>query len=298
MKNRIIEFTIPFALFMVQCINAQEVIQLESITAPEGWQWTRPEEIVDTPDPNNVVVANVSTPSITVYRPSAEKANGTALIIAPGGGFHMLSMTNGGTKVADWCVENGIAAFVLKYRLVPTHGNPQAEFMKKVQEGADKMDQEIKPIIELAKADGFAAITYVRQHAQEFGVKPDQIGIIGFSAGGALSGAAAFKFTNPTNRPDFVANIYPALQVVDTSHMPEQPMPMFIAVTSDDVFGFQTLSTQLYNQWNKAGEPVEMHIYEKGGHGFGMRKQDLPSDKWIDAFGEWLDSHGWITYKS
>lgn len=285
-------------LSLLQTVHAQEVITLESAPASADMVWERAEEVIEIPNTDDIIVANVSEPSITVYLPPKEKANGTALIIAPGGGFHMLSFTNEGTAVAKWCAEQGIVAFVLKYRLVPTHGNPLGEFREKISnQGSEQMDREIAPFVELAKADGLAAIEYVREHASEFGVQPDKIGIIGFSAGGSVAGAAAFEYEDASNRPDFSAPIYPALQVVDTSKMPEEPMPLFVAVTSDDTFGFQTLCTQLYNQWSGAGESMELHIYDKGGHGFGMRKQNLPSDKWIMAFGEWLDSKGLIAYE-
>jgi acetyl esterase/lipase len=241
----------------------------------------------------NEIVANVSQPTLTAYLPDPSVANGTALIIAPGGGFHLLSINNEGKDVAKWCVEHGIAAFVLRYRLVPTTRDATEEFFEKMQD-QEKAVKDMMPVIALAKADGLAAIEYVRQHAETYHVNPNQIGITGFSAGGTVAAAAAFEYTTAANRPDFSAPIYPALHVVNKEKMPDSPMPMFIAVTSDDTFGFQTLSADLFKQWNSAGQPVELHIYEKGGHGFGMLQQSLPSDKWIDAFGEWMRSHGWL----
>lgn len=283
-------------LLLAGCLSpvmAQKVIQLPSLPNPEGWVWKNPERETLSPPSNSEIVSNVSDPTLTAYLPKPEMATGTALIIAPGGGFHLLSINNEGNDVAKWCVEHGIAAFVLRYRLVPTGDDPMAEFIQKVQ-NRDQMDQQMAPIIALAKADGLAAIEYVRTHAKEFGVKANRIGIVGFSAGGTVAAAAAFEYTSAANRPNFVAPIYPALHVVNTAKIPEYPMPMFIAVTSDDFFGFQNQCTALYDQWNKAQQPVEMHIYEKGGHGFGMRKQNLPSDAWIDAFAAWLDTRGWM----
>lgn len=283
-------------IILLGCLGpaiSQKVIGLPATPVPEGIAWGSPERQYISPAINTEVVANVSQPTLAAYLPDASVANGTALVIAPGGGFHFLSINNEGADVAKWCVENGIAAFVLRYRLVPTGEDGVMEFFQKAGE-RKKMDEEMAPFIALAKADGLAAIEYVRSHAADFGVQPDRIGIMGFSAGGTVAGAAAFEYTSPANRPDFAAPIYPALHVVDASKMPENPMPLFVAVTGDDFFGFQSLCTALYNQWNGARQPIELHIYEQGGHGFGMRKQGLPSDQWIEAFRAWLDSHGWL----
>lgn len=299
MKNfGIIGYTILGTLMLVQTTFAQQVIEIKSIPAPDDIAWKQSEQIIPTPNGDENIVANVSVPTLTVYLPSKEKANGTAMVIAPGGGFHMLAIDNEGTEVAKWCVEHGIAAFVLKYRLVPTSGDPVAEFRQKISTmGSAEMDKLITPLVTLSKADGLAAIKYVRENASEYDVQPNKIGIIGFSAGGSVAGAAAYEYTSAADRPDFAAPIYPALQVVDTSSLPENPMPMFIAVTGDDFFGFQSLSIEAFQQWNNAKQPVELHIYEKGGHGFGMRKQGLPSDQWINAFGAWLDQHDFIEFK-
>ncbi|GLU45389.1 alpha/beta hydrolase [Allomuricauda sp. NBRC 101325] len=299
MKNvRIISYTILGIVLLVQTTFAQEVIEIKSIPAPEDMVWEKSEQIIPTPNGDENIVANVSVPTLTVYLPSKEKANGTAMVIAPGGGFHMLAIDNEGTEVAKWCVEHGIAAFVLKYRLVPTSGDPVAEFRQKISTmGSEEMDKLITPLVKLSKADGLAAIKYVRENASEYNVQPNKIGIIGFSAGGSVAGAAAYEYTSAADRPDFAAPIYPALQVVDTSSLPDNPMPMFIAVTGDDFFGFQSLSIDAFQQWNNAKQPVELHMYEKGGHGFGMRKQGLPSDQWINAFGSWLDQHDFIEFK-
>lgn len=270
---------------------SQKVIELES--APTDIVWEKWESQYFSKSGKKEIVANVSKPTMTVYLPDSSVANGTALIIAPGGGFHLLTIDNEGIDVAKWCVENGIAAFVLRYRLVPTREDADKEFIEKLHD-REQMDKDMAPIIALAKADGLAAIEYVRKNAGTYQVKPDQIGIIGFSAGGTVAAAAAFEYTAADNRPDFVVPVYPALHVVNMGKMPDGPMPMFIAVTADDVFGFHLQSADLFKQWNAAGQAAELHIYEKGGHGFGMLKQNLPSDKWIEAFGSWLASNGWL----
>ena len=271
---------------------SQKVIDLSSIPTPPGIVWNTPERQYHSQIWNTEVVTNVSKPTLTVYLPDPSVANGTALVFAPGGGYMALSINSEGAGVADWCVAHGITAFVLKYRIAPTGEDGVAEFMQGVGD-REKFMKTVGPIIPLTIADGKAAIEYVRSHAAEYGVKPNQIGIMGFSAGGTVVGGAVYDHT-AANRPDFAAPIYSALGPMGETKVPEDAMPLFIAVTSDDTFGFQKQSTELFTQWNTAGKPVELHIYEKGGHGFGAKKQGLPSDKWLDTFGEWLGNHGWL----
>lgn len=271
---------------------SQKVIDLQSTPNPPDIKWDRPERQYFSNIWQTEVVTNVSKPTMTVHLPDPAIANGTALIIAPGGGFMAHSINSEGNWVADWAVQHGITAFVLKYRVAPTGEDATAEFMQAVGDREGFM-KKVGAIIPLAIADGKSAIEYVRSHAAEFMLKPDQIGIIGFSAGGAVVGGAVYDHT-AINRPDFAASIYSAPGQGEIPKAPSDAMPLFIACAADDVFGFQKSSTELFNAWNEAKKPVELHIYEKGGHGFGMRKQGMPSDQWIEAFGLWLDSHGWL----
>ena len=274
--------------------GAGRVIALPSRPNRPDMVWEGGERTQVSPQDGMRIVSNVSEPTLTVFLPEAGKANGAALVIAPGGGFHLLAIDHEGNDVAAWCTENGIAAFVLRYRLVPTGENPGQEFAEKLQRDQQEMDRQMAPYIDLAKADGLAAIAWVRAHAEEFGIHPDRVGIIGFSAGGTVAAAAALEYTSSADRPDFAAPIYGALHVLDLQKIPENPMPVFMAVSGDDFFGFQKQSIELFQAWNAARLPVELLIYEQGGHGFGMRKQGLPSDGWIDAFGTWLASHGFL----
>ena len=275
-------------------LKPTEIISLKSVAASPGMGWKGGERITNSDFDKMPIVSNVSVPSLMVFLPDPAKANGTSLIIAPGGGFHMLSIDNEGNDLAYWCVEHGIAAFVLKYRLVPTGENPGKEFADKLQKGQRQMDSVMAPYIKLANADGLAAIAYVREQAARFKVSPDKIGIIGFSAGGTVAAYAGLEYTNENNRPNFFAPVYGALHVLNLTKLPAKPMPLFLVVSSDDYFGFQTLSMELYKNWNAAKLPAELHIYEKGGHGFGMKKQGLPSDEWINAFASWLSLHGFL----
>jgi acetyl esterase/lipase len=236
------------------------------------------------------VVTNVSQPTLTVYAAAPAVANGTAVVIAPGGGFHALSINSEGVDVAKWLTARGVTAFVLKYRLVPTGDDGVQEFVAKFRD-RKKMDEDNAAVIPLAIADGLAAVTYVRKHATELGISPARIGLMGFSAGGTVTSAVAFNYT-AESRPDFVVPIYAYLAPVKETAVPKDAPPMFVAAATDDQFGLAPDSISLYNKWQAAGKSVELHMYSKGGHGFGMKKQNLPSDQWIDRFGDWLQVQG------
>ncbi len=285
---------ILFLLLTTFCLHAsaQKVVELSSLPNPETIVWTTPEREYFSKDWQTEVVTNVSKPTLTVYLPDPAIATGTALIIAPGGGYMALSINSEGNMVADWCVKHGIAAFVLKYRVAPTGEDGVAEFSQ-ASGGGESFMQRVGPVIPLAIADGKAAIEYVRSHAAELGVKPDQIGIMGFSAGGTVVQGAVFDPT-PASRPDFAVPIYPALQITDSTAVPENAMPLFIICSADDSYGFQRQSADLFRIWNRAGKPAELHLYERGGHGYGAKPQGNPSDQWLESFGIWLASRGWM----
>ena len=115
---------------------------------------------------------------------------------------------------------------------------------------------------------------------------------MGFSAGGTVAAGVAFSYDQAT-RPDFIAPIYVYTGALEKATVPKDAPPLFLAAATDDQLGFASHSTGLYNDWIGAGKSAELHMYAKGGHGFGMRKQNLPVDSWIDRFGEWL---GWLGY--
>ena len=292
MKKLIVVACMLFAAF---CTKAQQkVIQLYNGTAPgsENWAYNEQEYKAGTKD---ALVCNVSHPTLTVYPADPSKANGTAVIVCPGGGFYILAIANEGTDVAHWLNEKGVTIFILKYRLghslTDNPGQELGENMKKSDFG-----EKIMPVIPLCIADGRAAIQYVRNHAGEYGINPQKIGIMGFSAGGTVAASTAFNYT-PENRPDFVAPIYaympPSMQGAVAADAP----PLFVAAATDDGLGLTSNSVDLYSKWLAAKKPAEIHIYEKGGHGFGMHKQNIPTDTWIDRFGDWLGLLGYINSK-
>ena len=279
-------------LLLAQIAIGQQVVPLYPGLAPGSSQETYPEKEYFSKAWNTQVVSNVTKPSLTVFKPSAETQNGTAIVICPGGGFMALSIESEGYQVAHYLAAKGVTAFVLKYRLAHTGEDAAAEFQTLYADRAKFMEMRDK-VEPQAAADGLAAVAYVRQHAAEWGVSPDRVGIVGFSAGGAVTSEVAFHYA-PESRPAFVAPIYAGgMQVKDTP-VPADAPPMFVAAATDDGLGLAPLSVSLYMQWTKARKSAELLLYAKGGHGFGMKKQNLPTDHWIDRFADWLEQQGFL----
>lgn len=279
-------------IFLAALASAQEVIPLYPGTPPGSTQESYPEKEYFSKVWNTEVVTNVTKPSLTVFKPSPELRNGTAVVICPGGGFMALSITSEGIDVAKYLVARGVTAFVLKYRLAHT-GDDGAQEFAPLFGNRQKFDELVGPIVPLAVADGLAAVTYVRQHASEWGVSPERVGIIGFSAGGRVVAGVAFHYS-PEGRPAFVAPIYAGGEISIDIPVPADAPPMFVAAATDDQLGLAPESVALYERWAGAHKSAELHLYAKGGHGFGMRKHNLPTDHWIDRFAEWLELQGWL----
>jgi acetyl esterase/lipase len=284
--------TLVFVVFLATLVAAQEVIPLYPGTPPGSAPENYPEKAYFSKAWNTDVVANVTKPSLTIFKPAPELKNGTAIVICPGGGFMALSISSEGTDVAKYLVARGVTAFVLKYRLAHTGEDATEEFTT-LYNDREKFGQTIGPVIPLAIADGLAAVAYVRQHAAEWGVSPDRVGIIGFSAGGGVTAGVAFRY-KPDGRPAFVAPIYAGGGTSKDTPVPADGPPMFIAAATDDQLGLAPESIALYQRWTDAHKSAELHMYAKGGHGFGMRKHDLPTDHWIDRFADWLELQGFL----
>ena len=252
-----------------------QVVNIWPGIAPGSEHWTQKEKtIADTPI--GTVVINVVTPTLSAYLPERTRATGTGVIIAPGGAFVALAIDVEGNQVARWLQEKGIAAFVLKYRT-----------MEKRQEGIPAMDQD-----EAAKygiADGIQAVKVIRQHTAEWGLSPDRIGFMGFSAGGMVSSGVLLQ-QDANARPNFAAMIYGAPFGVMPA-IPAKLPPMFLAWAQDDALVLKFL-VKFHDALTSAGHKPEVHIFSAGGHGFGMKKQGTSSDHWIDAFYYWLESQG------
>jgi acetyl esterase/lipase len=286
---------IAFLLFISFSVKAQQkIIQLYNGSAPGSESWTYSEKEYNAGS-KDALIYNVSHPTLTVYSADPSIANGTAVIVCPGGGFYILAEVHEGTDVAHWLNQKGVTVFLLKYRLgqslTDNPGKELGDNMKK-----SDFAEKINPIIPLSIADGREAIKYVRIHAAEYGIDPTRIGIIGFSAGGTVAASSAFNYT-PENRPDFVAPIYAFMPPSLQGEVPADAPPMFIAAATDDNLGLASHSVDLYSKWLAAKKPAELHMYEKGGHGFGMHKQDIPTDTWIERFGDWLGLNGFLKSK-
>src|SRR5438045_1450780 len=175
--------TVCILIFLTTSAAAQDVIPLYSGMPPGSTPENYPEKVYFSKVWNTEVVTNVTKPTLTVFKPSAESKNGTAIVICPGGGFMALSINSEGIDVAKYLAAKGVTAFVLKYRIAHTGEDGTQEFTTLYHENRQKFQDLIAPVIPLAIADGLAAVTYVRQHASDWGVSPNRVGIIGFSAG-------------------------------------------------------------------------------------------------------------------
>jgi acetyl esterase/lipase len=291
MKTFIIR-TLCLVVFLAPLGAAQDVIPLYPGTAPGSTQENYPEKEYFSKNWNEEVVANVTKPTLTVFKPSAELRNGTAVVICPGGGFMALAINSEGSDVAKYLAAKGVTAFVLKYRIAHTGEDATQEFTALFAD-KQKFREILDKVVPLSIADGLAAVTYVRQHASDWGVSPDRVGIIGFSAGGTVSAGVAFGYA-PDGRPAFAALIYAAGGRFKDSPVPVDAPPVFVAAATDDNLGLAPDSVALYEKWTSAHKPAELHMYAKGGHGFGMRTQNLPTDHWIDRFADWLELQGWL----
>jgi len=240
---------------------------------------------VDTTTPAGRLVAgrrvirltNVSIPNITIFRPDPAIDTGTSVIIAPGGGHSILAYDLEGTEVAGWFNSIGVTGIVLKYRVPGRARNPRKSWLAAAQ-------------------DGQRAVSLVRARAKEIGINPNKIGIIGFSAGGtpvkytALTAKRLYdpvdKYDAVSFKPDFAAPIYSG-GFPEGAELTGDCPPVFMVIAHDDKDRSIGMA-ELYIALKKAGVSAELHIYESGGHGYGLRKTDLPVTSWPDRMEEWM----------
>lgn len=260
--------------------------KLPGATAPEAWHRQYEKQFA----------RNVTVATLTAFLPDPAKATGTAVVVAPGGGFRTLSMENEGWDVARALADRGVAAFVLKYRLMQTPKD-MGEFEKSMAAmfagaaGTPRppmtMDSAV-PQLAPQIADSRAAFALIRKRSAEWHVDPDRIGMVGFSAGAMLTLVTALAGEDA--RPAFIGTIYGPLAPVK---VPADAPPMFVALAADDPL-FAGKGMGLIESWTGAQRPVEFHLYEQGGHGFGMYPKETTSTGWFEAFVRWMDMHGFM----
>jgi acetyl esterase/lipase len=268
---------------------------------PDSNGITEPEEKYD-----GVRLRNVTIPEIYVFLPEKEKNTGAAVVICPGGGYRILAMDHEGYHMAEWFAERGVAGIVLKYRLPNKH-----HF--------------------IPSGDARRAMRMVRANATEWGINPAKIGIAGSSAGGHLASTVGTRFdTGNSNasdsidwfscRPDFMLLLYPVITFNEEFghmgsrrnligegndfgmvhlysnelHVSHQTPPAFLIHADDDRSVVPRNSVEFYSALKKHEIPAELHIFQKGGHGFGLRENDIPADSWPNLFMDWLKSIGII----
>jgi acetyl esterase/lipase len=270
-------------------LPAHELVRIWPGQAPGTADWKAPEEGVDVTLPNVGrihVITNVTVPTLTVFRPASGKANGTAMVILPGGSFRALAWDIDGLETAQWLAGKGITAFVLKYRVRPPL---KGESFGETLEDFARATQARRAF---AVADAEQAIRLIRSHARQYGIAADRVGIIGFSAG-AMATVEVALARDAAVRPNFAVAMYGAAltREAPTAAAP----PLFIGAAQDDAELPATNSVEIFQRWTKARRPAELHVYEKGGHGFGFRRHHLPVDDWPASLEAWLGSHGYMT---
>lgn len=298
-------FLFSFQIITV-VIYSQEVLPLYRENIPNS-KPAKDQEVTTTRDAKHISISKISIPTLTVFLASPQTTNGTAIIICPGGGYVNNAAGHEGIEVAKTMNEMGISAFVLKYRI------PNDSTM---------VNKEIGPL-----QDAQRAIQIVRQRAKEWHIDPERVGIMGFSAGGHLASTAGTHFlkavidnkNNINLRPDFLVLLYPVISFSDSlAHIGSrnqligknpaaekineysnelqvttQTPPAFLVHAGDDKTVKVQNSIDFYLALQKNKIPAEMHIYPKGGHGFGMDNATT-ADKWMERLKNWLDMNGWL----
>jgi acetyl esterase/lipase len=288
MKLQVISLFTATILYSAWCAPREAAAVNPPVSIEAGfviplWEGGAPgfESRKDEPEKNeNGTITNIHFPTLTAFLPSKEKANGIAIIVVPGGGLAKLGFQNGGVEPAQFLCERGYAAFVLKYRLPREVGLPY------------KIEEHLPQ-------DGQRAVRLVRSKASEFGIDPEKVGMLGFSAGGEVvsitsykSGAGLTNAADPVDRlngkPNFQMLVYPG-PVGIPSKLPKDAPPAFMLIAADDPHTSVLLN--LMQRFREVGVDYEAHIYARGGHGFGMGKRAKSESiqHWPDRMLDWLN---------
>jgi len=269
------------SLLITISLNAQEKISIKH----QKWELKSYEE-------NSVLISkqegvwldNISVPEMHLYKAKGDSISDKAMIICPGGALLFSAYEKEGVKLAKKLALNGITALVLKYRTYPRKGSV-IEWSRtlKTQTAIDSA----KTILPYSSKDALNAIELIRNNASKYNINPNKIGLMGFSAGGAVTMEAAYTSISK-NQPNFIAPIYPWMLIVDKQKVPLNKPPAFISCANDDPLMLATPSVQIYQDWISAGAEAELHMFSKGGHGYGMNKINAPVDRWSQLLIDWI----------
>ena len=307
MKPSLLLRAVALVLLASGPLLAQQTFPLYTGTVPDS----RPSVVQETSTisaTDGQFITNVVQPTLTAFLPAAGTANGTAVIICPGGSYTLLAIEKEGFNVAQRLNQMGITAFVLKYRLPNDQSQP---------------DKSIAPLLDVQQA-----LRLVRQQAARYGVNPERIGLMGFSAGGHLAATAGTHFAQPAGaspgpvsvRPAFLVLVYPVISFSDSLKHAEsrgnllgaspaaeqvrlysnelqvtaQTPPTFLVHAQDDKVVLVNNSIVFYQACLRYGVPADMHLYARGGHGFGLNNKTT-KDLWTDRLRNWFEANGWLT---
>ena len=233
-------------------------------------------------------VRNITVPTLVPVRPVGAHT-GAAMIVAPGGGFLGLAIEKEGWDVARWLANRGVTAFVLKYRVLPTPVDQPtfAAELTNARSGGEGMFRPPDDTPAQSLADGLSALRHVREHVAEFGIDPERVGFMGFSAGGFLTRSVIEH--GGENAPDFAAPIYPNMAPMV---VPADAPPMFVVIAADDFLLAPHEGLPLLESYREADKPIEFHLLSGGGHGFGLGREGEPTEGWPDMMWRWMRSIG------
>ncbi|MDB4189944.1 alpha/beta hydrolase [bacterium] len=269
------------SLLITISLNAQEKISIKH----QKWELkSYKENSVLISKQEGVWLDNISVPEMYLYKAKGDSITDKVMIICPGGALLFSAYEKEGVKLAKKLALNGITALVLKYRTYPRKGSV-IEWSRtlKTQTAIDSA----KTILPYSSKDALNAIEIIRNNASKYNINPNKIGLMGFSAGGAVTMEAAYTSISK-NQPNFIAPIYPWILIVDKQKVPLNKPPAFISCANDDPLMLATPSVQIYQDWISAGAEAELHMFSKGGHGYGMNKINAPVDRWSQLLIDWI----------
>ena len=266
-------YIIIFFIFLFSCEFS--IAQIEMNIDFQHCNQSHYQEFLDTNTwDKNDRLYNVSCPRVYFYK--AKNINTKkSVIICPGGGFKFLAINQEGRELAEKLAHHGINAFVYYYK---THPISQKRLNEEYTVPREK-------ILSTASLDLQQVIHHLRKKSKDLDINPNNIGLIGFSAGGSLAVETVLG-SSISDKPNFLAAVYTG-NWITKSISPPKNIPLFISCSKDDPLGLYAVTMELYELWGKANEDVKLLIYEKGGHGYGMNKKGLPLDGWSDEFINW-----------